>query len=250
MPRFENGWVKSYRSQLDGDLIKNVHLFAIWNWMLLSATWKEHKTILDGKQITLPPGSLVFGIRELSSTFGISSSTGHRLVHYLHDTERIFLEIRTQGCIATIRNWEEYQSGEDLTERYTNAERTVAERKPNPNEEVKKERSNILDQSLDQIEQIYRSYPRKRGKKKGLDKAKSLIKENPEQLEKLKQSVINYATHCKNKKIEENYIQHFSTFMNGGWEDWCDVEKPREGKTFGSKKDMVPNGRPEPERSV
>lgn len=70
------------------------------------------------------------------------------------------------------------------------------------------------------FEKIYLSYPRKIGKKKGLETAKKVIL-NKQDFENLKVAIEKYSNHVKREKTESRYIQHFSTFM-GSWEDWVD----------------------------
>ena len=145
MARFNNGWVKFYRSVVEGDLKDNAYLLALWSWLLAAATWKETKIMDGGKQRILPPGSVVFGITELAETWDCSKATVSKWAHYLHDTGRIHLEARTRGCIATIRNWDVYQGNEEevrtQSEREVNTGRTRSEHEANCIEESKKVRT-------------------------------------------------------------------------------------------------------------
>ena len=67
---------------------------------------------------------------------------------------------------------------------------------------------------------IYDLYPKKVGKKKGLEKCRSQIK-TQEQYDNLHKSVERYKKHCIDEKTESQFIKHFSTFMNS-WEDWIE----------------------------
>lgn len=69
---------------------------------------------------------------------------------------------------------------------------------------------------------IYQEYPRKIGKKKGIEKCKAIIKTQKD-FEKVLAAVKKYAKHCVEQKFEAQYIKHFSTFM-ASWEDWVDSE--------------------------
>lgn len=75
------------------------------------------------------------------------------------------------------------------------------------------------------LEFLYSLYPRKIGKKKGIEKLKTVIK-SQEIYNKVKQAITEYRNYCTNQKIEATFIQHFSTFINN-WEDWLD---PQTGK--------------------
>lgn len=157
MARFNGGWVKLYRSVMEGDIKDNPYLLALWSWLLAAATWKESKLLDGGKQRVLPPGSVVFGMSELAATWDCSTSTIWRWAHYLHDTHRIVLETGTRGCIVTILNWDVYQGQEDETrtpsESEAKADRTPSEGEEKLSEEVKKEeRRNIPSLSRKDID--------------------------------------------------------------------------------------------------
>lgn len=72
------------------------------------------------------------------------------------------------------------------------------------------------------IEPIYKQYPRKLGKNLGLDR---LFQKHFTfgDISDFGTAVANYSDFCKNEKIEEKYILHFSTFV-GRWKDWLEIE--------------------------
>ena len=76
------------------------------------------------------------------------------------------------------------------------------------------------------IDAVYAKYPRKQGKKRGIEKLKRSIKK-PEQFSKLMQAVENYASYCKREQREQKFIKQFSTWA-GEWEDWIEIETPSE----------------------
>lgn len=77
--------------------------------------------------------------------------------------------------------------------------------------------------SKSEIEKLYEIYPRKIGKKKGLEKIKSILKSKPKSYEPIKKAIQNYSSYCALNKIEVQYIKHFSTFVTS-WEDWEELE--------------------------
>lgn len=69
------------------------------------------------------------------------------------------------------------------------------------------------------FEQIYKLYPRKLGKAKGLKlcaKIKSLA-----EFQELEKAVLRFIQYHQRKNTEIVYIPHFSTFMSS-WRDWLD----------------------------
>lgn len=79
-----------------------------------------------------------------------------------------------------------------------------------------KKRSSTPTEDFD-FEAIYKAYPLKKGKAKGMAKLKKLIK-TKEDYDRIKASVMAYAHAVSGS--DSRYIQHFSTFMNGTWEDY------------------------------
>jgi hypothetical protein len=141
MARFTNGWIKLHKSLLTSDLSQNHNLFGIWIWILLSANYLSSKVLFCGEQRVMEPGDLICGMAEISERFGISRATAHKWLHYLKDSERIALEVRTRGCFVRVLNWKQYQSFDEFDsaqgERKVNAERTQGERGVALNIEVK-----------------------------------------------------------------------------------------------------------------
>jgi hypothetical protein len=78
-----------------------------------------------------------------------------------------------------------------------------------------------------EIEKLYLEYyPLKKGKVKGIKKAISAIKKKEIDLNGLKKCIMNYAEEVKDR--DKRYIKHFSTFMNGDYLDYLNVEKENE----------------------
>ena len=145
MARFDSGWFKFYRRAFFEDIGRNQTCLALWSALLSMAIYKETKIIWQGKQRTLEPGSVVFGLKELAEKWEISKTTVLRWLRYLESTERIRVETGTRGTLVTILNWKEYQKEADecvtpsLHEVYTDVTRTVHE--VSLSEEDKKEES-------------------------------------------------------------------------------------------------------------
>lgn len=140
MSRFSKGWVKAWREAVEGDLPQNIWLWGIWNWLLLSATWKPSKILWNGKQREIPAGTVIMGLVELSAKWGCSKNTIKKWLSYLEKTDRISLETCTRGTLITIRNWELYQTQDQShctpSEREVNTNCTPSEHEVTLNEEI------------------------------------------------------------------------------------------------------------------
>lgn len=71
-----------------------------------------------------------------------------------------------------------------------------------------------------EIEELYKMYPNKKGKSKGLIKLCKDIN-TKDDLSLLTAAIQNYAAECKTNKTEVQYIKHFSTFANC-WQDYIE----------------------------
>jgi hypothetical protein len=80
------------------------------------------------------------------------------------------------------------------------------------------------------FEAVYALYPRKEGRKKGLQRCRSQIRTR-EKYDALLIAVRNYAT--AKADVESQFIKHFDSWMNGPWEDWVSptpqMMQPRAG---------------------
>ncbi|MDK2790629.1 MAG: hypothetical protein PWP15_1136 [Methanothermococcus sp.] len=95
--------------------------------------------------------------------------------------------------------------------------------------------TNIINNTIEQkeiekqVEKLYLDYyPLKKGKAKGIKKALSAIKNKKITLYELEICIKNYAEEVKDR--DKKYIKHFSTFMNGDYIDYLNVEKEEEMK--------------------
>ncbi len=70
------------------------------------------------------------------------------------------------------------------------------------------------------FEKVYMAYPRKEGKKRGLEICKRVIKTGQD-YEKLFGAIRRYCIYLKTQGTEPQYVKHFDTFMNS-WTDWTD----------------------------
>lgn len=250
MARHNGGWFKTHREAWDKDLSQNVYLWAIWNALLHMASWKESHIIWEGKQRILPPGSVVFSIKELAAQFKCSQSTISRWLNYLQETQRISFEKCKRGSLVTLCNWSIYQSEEQCGEDQTKNKVGAKCEQSGTYEEGKKERintnaqTNLSDQTKTQQEgisqseskniprstssgrkknnyppefdKLYQLYPRHEGKKRGFEIYKRQIL-TPDDSEMLKKAIENYI--FKKRKTHPDYLLHFGTFMSQ-WEDW------------------------------
>lgn len=154
-------------------------------------------------------------------------------VMWRFDINRIIklISIKISSAHSAIRKLQEYSiirlSNEDVTESIVNVTETGLHNITVHNRTI----HNTIVQNLD-FGRAYDLYPRKIGKKKGIEYLKRHLKSVAD-LEKFETAVKNYAAYCDTEKTELQYIKQFSTFCHC-WEDW--VEKPETREQFEREK--------------
>jgi hypothetical protein len=228
MARFDRGWVKLHRKVLESDISTNGHCLAIWTWLLMAASWKEGRIAFNGEQRNLPPGTVIFGVRELAEQLGFSKSTVGRWIQYLAKTQRIRAESGPRGSIATICNWNEYQSDEDDDGTLVGQQRDNSGTIEGPYEESKKVRRNTARKSggiratySEEFEKVWNLYG-KVGKKSDASKAFEEWKLTPEEYEHLLKAIPNYIADCRKKERTQQYL---GTFLREDWREWYQPAK-------------------------
>jgi hypothetical protein len=252
MGRFTNGWVKAHRDILDKDLNQNCILFALWNWLLLAANYRESQIIWNGEQRILKRGELVLGIKNLAEQWQISSGSIRKWLKYLEKTERILIQSCTRGTVVTICNYDKYQGADTeaetpnvngvRTECKPNVSGVHTECKPNVNqvtliEEVKKgrreegkkerrkentiggNRRGIRIEYPDVFDQLWTLYEKK-GDKKAAYEEFSKLKLSEGEIEQLSLAIKNY----KKMKPDRTYRKDLERYLKTDWREHLDTQ--------------------------
>jgi hypothetical protein len=270
MARFGNGWIKLWRSAIEGDLADNPYLWALWNWLLFAAHWKASSIIWKGQRRDIPAGTVVMGISELAEKWECSQSTIKKWLIYLVTSERILLETSSRGSLVTIRNWDIYQAPY-AEHREPSVSEVGAKCEPSENEvrlieegkkeerrkedgdssffePVKKEESSVFFGSKKkktpgirfqysaEFEKLWESYGRI-GDKKAAFEVFQRLNLSASELDHLPIAVEKYSA---NYKSDRTYQKHFATFLNSDWRVYL-AESPREKKFLypGQKKEAI-----------
>ena len=101
----------------------------------------------------------------------------------------------------------------------------------NTKENIKRKSDDDLERDF---EELWKLYPRKRGKDKAFKAYKKAIKEGATN-EEIRQGILNLIEDIRKNKTEERFIPYGSTFFNGkSWTD--DIESGVKPKTCGDNK--------------
>lgn len=146
------GWVCLYRKILENPIIcKDSDYFAVWCYLLLSATHKKTSALFKGKKIVLLPGQLITGRKSIAKKFKIDESKVQRILKTLENEQQIEQQTSSQNRLITIINWYQYQKIEQQNAQQVNNECTTSEQRVNTNNN---ETNNIYNNILYTREQI------------------------------------------------------------------------------------------------
>jgi len=214
-----DGYIKFYRKTLDSPIIcKDSDYFAVWGYLLLSATHKEYETLFNGEKIILLPGQLITGRKAISSKFKVDESKVQRILKSFENEHQIEQLTCNRNRLITILNWDIYQSNEQQIKQQVNNNCTTSEQPVNTNKKVKNIK-NVKNKTYgDFFEEIWKLYPIKKGKASVSDKQKNILfKIGYEEIER---AIKRYIDDSKNTNIE--FWKYGSSFFNKGYIDYLD----------------------------
>lgn len=147
------GFIKNHRKTLDNPIVcKDTEYFAIWHYLLYEAKYKPCASLFGGKKITLKPGQLTVGRKQIAEHFNISESKVQRVLKTFENEQMIEQQTSNKNRLITVIEWEQYQMSEQQTEQQVNNHRTTTEQQVN----TPKERKNS---KKDRKKEIYKSLP-------------------------------------------------------------------------------------------
>jgi len=112
-----------------------LHVFV---YLLLNACHKATIFIFNNRPLQIKPGQLITSRVKIASQTNVHESKVERVLKYFKIKQVIDQVSLGTGRLITIRNWDEYQLGEQEFEQPVNSERTASEQPVNTNKNGKK----------------------------------------------------------------------------------------------------------------
>lgn len=142
----ENGWIKLHRQVLDSPVVmKDAAHMAVWLWLLLHATHKPHDTLFGGKRITLQPGQLITGRREMARELRLSASRINRIISEFKIEQQIEQRSTPYGSLFSIVNWHKYQDSGPQNGPRSDHKRTTSGPRADTIQECKNDKEVVVD---------------------------------------------------------------------------------------------------------
>ena len=153
------GYIKLHRKILENPIVcKDNDYFAVWIYLLLNATHKNHKVIFKNKQIIMKPGQLIIGRKKIANEQHINESKVERILKTLKNEHQIEQQTSSRNRLITILNWDLYQKSEQQNEQQVNNKRTTSEQQVNTNKNdknVKNDKNNNNKTKSVDLQKIY-----------------------------------------------------------------------------------------------
>ncbi|MDA9762205.1 hypothetical protein N9C84_03950 [Desulfobacterales bacterium] len=106
------GWVKLYRKSLETGWMGNHVLWALWTYLLLKASHKEHALMVGNQKVHLKPGQLVFGREKAAKELKVGIQQIRSRLAFLRSAQKLTIKATNRFSIITIMNWDTYQYDE------------------------------------------------------------------------------------------------------------------------------------------
>lgn len=228
MQESSEGWIKIYRSLMYSDIFQNEKMLKIFIWCLLKAGHKDNQIRVGKKLINVKRGQFIFGRAKAAEELGLSQSTVWSYMKELEERKTIKIKSNNKYSLVIIENWALYQNKDEkannkiTTKKHQNDnKKTTDKQQKDTNKNVK----NVKNIYTSKIDDLWAIYPNKKGKKIAYKKIEGLLSKY--NFEELKRCVERYVTETKGK--DKQYIQHGSTFFNGGYVDYLDENYKENG---------------------
>lgn len=136
------GYLKLYRKMMDNPIVtKDAEHLAIWIFLLTEARYMPEDSLFGGKKVTLQPGQLTTGRKQIADKIRVTESKVQRVLKLFESEHLIEQQTSSRNRLISIVNWNTYQSDEQQNKRQVNNNRTTTEQQVNTPKEVKKGRS-------------------------------------------------------------------------------------------------------------
>lgn len=223
------GYICLYRSIQDHWLWNgNVEPFdrrSAWTDLLLLANHTDHKFMQGNEIIEAKAGTVITSILKLGSRWGWERKKVRKYLNLLEKDQMITTTRTTQGTTITIINYGDYNNM-GTTKGTTKGQRRDNKGDTNNNDNNEKKDNNVQNPNKEQIDQLFdelwKSYPKKRGKGQVSDvKKRKLYKIGYEEMKRaLDRYKEEHKEEIKNGNLQ--YVKDGSTFFNSGYVDYLD----------------------------
>lgn len=221
-----NGFIVLHRAFLDWEWYGDINTSRLFLHLLLLANHQDVKW----QGIVIRRGELVTSNAQLAQQTGLTFQQVRTSLNKLKSTGEITSKSTNQHTLIYVVNWGKYQdydansnkqSNKQTNNPITNEQQTDNKRITTNNNDNKYINNNICAF----FEHLWDLYPNKKGKNRVTQKALKEISDIGE--ERMTAAVMAYVKEVEG--VDKKYIKHGSTFFNGDYKDYLDLQpvKPK-----------------------
>lgn len=219
-----SGWTKFHRSWLDDPLInKDPDHLAVWIRLVNDAALEAIPGVFGGKRITLQPGQLTTGRKQLGEKCGVQQDKVQRILRSFESAQLIAQQASSKNRLISILWCDSEDESAQQNALQMHNECTTSAQQMHTLERIKNKNKEIY---TSEFLAFWDAYPKKEDKKRAAAKFATALKSGVKVetvmagLEKAKRS---------EQWTERKYIPLPSTWLNGArWEDEADSQNPVE----------------------
>jgi len=145
-----NGWISLHRKILDNPVVcKDSDYFAVWVYLILTATHEGMYKLFKKEKILLNPGELITSRKSISSKLKIQESKIERILKAFESEQQIEQQTSNACRLVKLVNYAEYQNIKQQDEQRMNNERTTDEQRMNTHNKGIRNNKEIREQSFE-----------------------------------------------------------------------------------------------------
>ncbi|EGD46744.1 hypothetical protein Cpap_1283 [Ruminiclostridium papyrosolvens DSM 2782] len=247
------GFIKEYRNIVDHWVFQDAYAFKVWNYILLSAAYKDYKKPCKGTMVTIHSGQLIYGRPEWSRLLNIPEGKLRSIIDLLKQDSMITLDtVGRRYSVITVVNWEKYQSNDILDTDRVNILQNITNETTNYNASNDNALKDIDNQQNNQ--QKTNREPNKKNIKniKNIKELKDIYVSNPKTQKFVPPTLEEVQDYCqeRNNSVDaEKFVDHY---IANGWmrgkskvKDWkaCVRTWEKNSTMFSSQKNEKPSNR-------
>jgi len=155
------GYFKHYRKMRDWPWRDMPLVFSVWCFLLEEAAGVERDKRFRGERITLKPGQLVCGRKQISLATGVSEGYVQKILKRLEKEQQITQDTSSKNRLISIVKWGDYQANNGSSnDRVTAKEQQSNNRVTHPKKVEKEELKNkaVIESFDSLLESVPREY--------------------------------------------------------------------------------------------
>ena len=214
-----HGWVKLHRCLLEKNIFQNEKMLKVFMWCLMRANHKCQTVMVGRRQVDLQPGQFITGRKKASRELDMPPSTAWEYLKLLESNKTIDIYSDSKFSVVSVVNWASYQTDNQNSDSNSDSKSTANRQQIDTDKNVKNDK-NDKKKHEQFFEEVWKHYPRKKGKGQISDRKKAeLYGIGKEHMER---AISRFKRDMEKEQRPIEKYPYGSTFFNGGYIDYLD----------------------------